>query len=69
MEGRKFTVDVEEGEDGWLIGQCRELPEAMTQGRTVEEVRKNIIEVIALILEERRSKALNSPRETIEVAV
>nr|MDO8133852.1 type II toxin-antitoxin system HicB family antitoxin [Candidatus Njordarchaeum guaymaensis] len=65
----RFTVDIEKGEDGWLIAQCREIPEAMTQGKTIEEVQKNITEVIELILEERRSKASDSPIKTIKVAV
>ena len=65
----KYTIDIDKGENGWLIAQCREIPEAMTQGKTLEEIRKNITEVIALILEERKSKALNSPFQTIEVAV
>jgi len=65
----RFTVDIEKGEDGWLIAQCREIPEAMTQGKTIEEVQKNIKEVIELILEERRSKATDSPIKTIKVAV
>ena len=55
--------------DGWLIAQCREIPEAMTQGNTIEEVQKNITEVIELILEERRSKATDSSIKTIKVAV
>jgi predicted RNase H-like HicB family nuclease len=65
----RFTVDIEKGMDGWLIAQCREIPEAMTQGNTIEEVQKNITEVIELILEERRSKATDSSIKTIKVAV
>jgi len=65
----KFTIDIEKGEDGWFVAQCREIPEAMTQGRTLDEVKKNITEVIGLIIEERRSKASDSPIETIEVVI
>ena len=65
----KFTIDIEKGEDGWLIAQCREIPEAMTQGKTVDEVTKNITEVIGLILQERRSKTTDSPIKTIQVVV
>ena len=32
------------------MGQCEQVPEAMTQGRTIEEVRENLKEAITLIL-------------------
>jgi predicted RNase H-like HicB family nuclease len=69
MGERKFTVDIEKGEDGWFVAQCREIPEAMTQGKTIEEAKKNIVEVINLILTERRKKVIDKPIETIEVTV
>jgi len=69
MGERKFTVDMEKGEDGWFVAQCREIPEAMTQGKTIEEAKKNIVEVIDLILTERRKKVIDKPIETIEVTV
>ena len=69
MGERKFTVDMEKGEDGWFVAQCREIPGAMTQGKTIEEAKKNIVEVIDLILTERRKKVIDKPIETIEVTV
>ena len=34
------------------MGQCEQLPAAMTQGRTIEEVMDNLKEAIALVLED-----------------
>ncbi len=49
----KFTAVIErEGE--WWIGYVEELPGANTQGRTKEEVRKNLKEAIKLIIEANR---------------
>ena len=48
---RQFTVIIEEGEDGYLIGTALELKGCHTQGKTVEEVLKNIREAIELYLE------------------
>ena len=48
---RQFTVIMEEGEDGYLIGTALELIGCHTQGKTVEEVLKNIREAIGLYLE------------------
>ena len=48
---RQFTVTIEEGEDGYLIGTALELKGCHTQGKTVEELLKNIREAIELYLE------------------
>jgi len=48
---RQFTVIIEEGEDGYLIGTALELKGCHTQGKTVDEVLKNIREAIELYLE------------------
>ena len=48
----EYTAIIKEIEDGWYMGQCEQLPAAMTQGRTVEEVMENLKEAIALVLED-----------------
>jgi len=48
---RQFTVIIEEGEDRYLIGTALELKGCHTQGKTIEELLKNIREVIELYLE------------------
>jgi predicted RNase H-like HicB family nuclease len=50
-----FTAVFEQ--DGpWWIGYVEELPGANTQGKTLEEVRENLKEAIALILEANREQ-------------
>lgn len=39
-----LTVIYEEGEDGWVIARIREVPAAMSQGRTREEARENVLD-------------------------
>jgi hypothetical protein len=41
---RQFTVIIEEGEDGYLIGTALELKGCHTQGKTMEELLKNVKE-------------------------
>ncbi|MBA7497352.1 hypothetical protein ES704_00080 [subsurface metagenome] len=48
---RQFTVIIEEGEDGYLIGTAFELKGCHAQGKTIEELLKNIREAIELYLE------------------
>ena len=48
----KYTAIIKEIEDGWYMGQCEQVPAAMTQGRTIEEVMENLKEAISLVLED-----------------
>ena len=47
----EYTAIIKEVEDGWYMGQCEQVPGAITQGQTVEEVKENLKEAIALVLE------------------
>lgn len=49
-----FTAVFERGEDGWWVASCAEIPEAITQGETLEEARENLKDAIRLVLEDRR---------------
>ena len=49
---REFYVLIEQDEDGMFIGEVPQLRGCYTQGRTLDELLKNIREVIQLCLEE-----------------
>jgi predicted RNase H-like HicB family nuclease len=42
----RLTVQYEDGRDGWIIARVRELPAAMSQGRTREEARDNVLDAL-----------------------
>jgi predicted RNase H-like HicB family nuclease len=50
----EYTAIITEIEDGWYMGQCEQIPGAMTQGQTIEEVKENLKDAIALMLEDER---------------
>jgi predicted RNase H-like HicB family nuclease len=50
----EYTAIIKEIEDGWYMGQCEQIPGAITQGQTIEEVNENLKEAIALVLESER---------------
>jgi len=52
----KFTVIVEQGEDGYLISDVVELPGCHTQAKTHDELIKRTKEAIELYLEEKPSE-------------
>jgi len=47
-----YHVVLQKGQDGWIIAKCLEFPGAISQGKTVEEAQRNIIEAISLLLED-----------------
>jgi len=53
MPQQTFTAVIEfDSESGMYIGSVPQLPGAFTQGATLGELRKNLIEVVELVLEE-----------------
>ncbi|HEX8659962.1 MAG TPA: type II toxin-antitoxin system HicB family antitoxin [Hymenobacter sp.] len=49
----KLTLVIRKG-TSHLIGQIKEIPGVLTQGQTVEEVKENITDALALYLEDIR---------------
>ena len=47
----EYTAIIEKTTDGWYIAHCAEIPNAHTQGQTLDEVKENLKEAIELILE------------------
>ena len=67
----EFTAVIEKDGD-WYIAYCPEIPGANGQGKTIDEVRQNLADAIALILEDRRADGLrgvplDAIRETVSV--
>ena len=54
---RKFTMCVKKEEEGGYSGKCLELPAAISQGETIDELKNNMIEAIQLVIEHMRAKA------------
>ena len=67
----EFTSIIESDEE-WFIAYCAEIPGANGQGRSIEEARRRLAEVILLVLEDRWEEALrgvpgDAIKETITV--
>ncbi len=46
----QLTIVFEQGDDGWVIASIPEVPGAMSQGRTRDEARANVIDALQLML-------------------
>ena len=56
----EYSIIVEKDpESGWYIGQCAQLPEALSQGETLDELMKNMKEAIELVIECRKKEMKN----------
>jgi len=51
---KRYTA-VYEKRGRWYVGHVKGVPGANTQGRTLREVRENLQEALALVLEARRA--------------
>jgi predicted RNase H-like HicB family nuclease len=62
----QYTIVVtEEKEDGGFSGRCLELPAAISQGETLDELRANMHEAIQLVLESVAAEAEMEERPKI----
>jgi predicted RNase H-like HicB family nuclease len=49
----RLTIVFEPDEEGWIVASVPEVPGALSQGRTREEARENVIDALHGILELR----------------
>ena len=57
---KKFalTAIIEKSDDGWYVGQLEELPEIISQGKTVNELMDNLQDALDLFIQNQREKAI-----------
>lgn len=53
---KEFYVFIEKDEDGFFVGEVPALKACYSQGRTIDELMKNVREVIELCIEDQESK-------------
>ncbi|MDP1727442.1 MAG: type II toxin-antitoxin system HicB family antitoxin [Bacteroidota bacterium] len=56
----KFNMIVEKGENNWLVGQLEEIPSVISQGKTIDELRENVLDALTLYLEVQREETLKN---------
>ena len=53
----EYTIRIKkDSKSGWLTGQCEQLPEAITQGKDLEELMMMMEDAIHLVLECKRDE-------------
>jgi predicted RNase H-like HicB family nuclease len=46
----QYTAIIEKADNGYYVAQCAELPAAITQGTSIEDVKENLKDAIELLL-------------------
>ena len=57
IDNVEYTVSVEKGKGGWYCGQCVEIPGALSQGKTLNELMDNMKDAIEMMIEWQKEKA------------
>ena len=55
MEKISFNARIEKSDDGWYVGQIEEMPEVISQGKTIDELEKNLNDALLLTIENHRA--------------
>ncbi len=65
---RFFTLEYWE-DDGWLVGKLKEIPGVFSQGKTLEELKENVIDAYRMMLEENEAEDEHTDIKKIELGV
>jgi predicted RNase H-like HicB family nuclease len=67
QKSRKFTIIINKEKEGGYSGQCLELPGAISQGETLEELETNMADAINLVLEHIKDRAKKEKSKIMEI--
>ena len=50
----KLTAIIEKSDDGWFVGQIEEFPSAISQAKSIQELKDNLLDAVRLLLESNK---------------
>lgn len=60
MKNAELTIFIQKDlESGWYVGQIEEFPAAISQGRTIEELKENLNDALRLLLETQKIQLIS----------
>lgn len=54
-----YTAIIEKSEDGYYVGQVQEMPEAIAQGKTIDELKQNLLDALQLVIDYQREQTIS----------
>jgi predicted RNase H-like HicB family nuclease len=52
----EYTIIIQKNENGWYTGQCEQIPEAISQGETIEELKENMADAIKMVIDYKKEE-------------
>jgi predicted RNase H-like HicB family nuclease len=62
-----FTIHFSDAGDGWIMAQVEEVPGAISQGRTREEARENVVDALRLMVKPEPGESVDADREPLDL--
>jgi len=56
-------------DDDWFVGKLKEIPGVFSQGKTLEELKENIIDAYRMMLVEQQTQDRHTDAKCIELGV
>jgi predicted RNase H-like HicB family nuclease len=53
-----YTAIIKKGEQGYYFGWIEQVPEAMSQGTTMNKLLENLKDALSLVLEDKKTEAM-----------
>lgn len=69
QKSRKFTILVNKEKEGGYSGQCLELPGAISQGETLDELKINMTDAINLVFGYIKDKAKKEKSRIVKITI
>ena len=63
----KFTAIIEKSDDGWYVGQLEKIPAVLSQGKTIKELKENLLDALNLLFEANREETSSNYTNKIVV--
>jgi len=58
-----YTISIQKNKNGWLTGQCEQIPEAITEGKDMDHLMKNMYDAITEALEIRKDEFIANQKD------
>ena len=60
-----FTTIIERSDDGWFVGQIEEEPAALSQAKTIDELKENLKDALELIFMSNKEEIAKTYKDRI----
>ena len=63
----EYTISIKKNKDGWLTGQCEQLPQAISQGKDMDDLMENMKDAIETVLSYMRDEYRKKHQSTYTI--